>query len=665
MSAMSFLHRPSSHKYSLYEIRSTLQDHPDAIQDLDCNGNTVLHRAARHSCSDTISFITKADPTLHTRLNADQQTPLHVAARYANVAAVSVLLPSSQALLTARDREGRTPLHLAATSMHGKRERAFQILYDALPAAAAMTLDGDGTLLHAAVDCINLHAVECLASQFPALLSARNQDGQLAVDVAARKYAHRQSWTTENLRRLQSLHGVLAVLLRTTPISEFGSLAALDAKHGGSSTLLHRACLFGHTDVARAILAIDTRASAVRDTQCRLPIHVAADYSRVDTVKELLNVWPESASAKDDQLNTPLHYAAGDDLACDSFTVDLLLQAAPLEAHSLNLRMETPLLRAASFGNAHAMHRLLVAAPQTAEVTDEDGLPPICVAVMELQDDNMDACVELLLRYAPHTAKLQTPYGFTALHHAAELHRLGAVNAILAKCPETAAVTTPLDGLTAVHLAMMPKEDENCIYTDDTAAWPVVRSLLAVTPDLARRQLCFWDVQKCTPLHVAAALIMPLCMRELLAVDPHAIFLENAERLSALDWALMYGRSSPCTRLILHQQWADAGTINAVLRMLHAHSATDSEFLIAIASNLPLPDECWALVPWNVEGLLGVLGAALRRGSVNDVRELVERLPIPEHKRLVTALASLRKVARALGDDAVRSILTFSFDDAP
>lgn len=658
---MWFLSRSPNHRYSVRELRSILTDHPHALKEADLRGNTVLHRAARYSGSDAIAFILRADPTLAHRLNDDRQAPLHVAAQYSNVDAIVALLPVCPALLPARDGTGRTPLHLAADNLHRTRDAAFGVLYGAQPSVAVVALADGDTVLHAAVESGHLDAVKCLADKSHALPSARNRAGLLALDVAARRYASIETWTLDGLQRTRSLHAILAVLLRATPQLEFGSIAALDAKYCGSGTLLHRACMLGHTDVVQSVLEVDKHTACVADTQGRLPIHVAADHSRLEAVRALLNVSSDFASARDDQLNTPLHYAAGDDLAQDDFTVDLLLEAAPHVAHSLNVLSETPLMRAACFGNARGLERLLKSVPQTAEVTNSDDRLPICMAIQELQDDVLDACLSVLLHHAPHTAKMQDEYGYTALHYAAEGHRLKAVQAILAVCPEATHLRTRREE-TAVHLTLYLEEHEHAFYTDDTAAAPIVRALLAANPSLARTSIQFWGARKSTPLHMAAALYMPLCMRELVAVDPYAAFLPNDHNQTALTMALLFGRKSPCSRVILRQRYEDAGAVRDKLQTLRAHGAQDSEFLVAIAANLPLPEGCWELVPAQLEGALGMLGSVLRRGSSYDVRKLVASIDAADTRRLLAAMDALRKAAPGMGDDALRCILAFSFD---
>ena len=655
---------PQPRKSTLREVRSLLHDHPDTIREVDHQGNTLLHQVARYSTSDVISLVLNADPALAYRLNNSRRAPLHVAAKYANAAAIAALLPRDKALLETRDDTGRTPLHLAIDSCRTGREAAFQLLYDASPSAAALTLDNGDTVLHAAVHSGNLSAVQRLAADRPDLLSARNQEGQLALDAAAVRYACVHSWTLDCMRRTRDSSAILATLLRATPTSGLGSVAALDARHGGSGTLLHRASMFGHVDVVRSILAVDSKAASVPDTFERLPIHVAADYSKHEVVRELLAVSRDFATALDEHLNTPLHYAAGDEMASDYFTVDLLCKAAPHAAHTLNIQSETPLMRAAHFGNVHALRYLLTSAPQTAEEPNEDGFLPICVTAMREDSDSSAACLQALLLHAPHTAKMRTPFGYTALHIAADYYRAGAVQAILQACPEAARVSTE-DGLTALHVALMLKEDEQGLYVDDTSAVPVVRALLTTDPSLARSRLFFWDVDGCTPLHMAGALAMSGCVRELLAVDPQAVFLANHLGESALDWALRHGgKLSGCSRLMLSQRYEDAGAVQTVMGALRFHDSADAQFLLAITGNPPLPEGCWDLVPEQLEGALEALGAVLRAGSVNDVRQLVARVTAPGRARLVTVLAVLREVAPGLGDDAIRGILASAFDGA-
>lgn len=145
-----------------------------------------------------------------------------------------------------------------------------------------------------------------------------------------------------------------------------GPLASLrrtgvNVQDSGGYSALHHACLNGHEDIVRLLLAHEASTN-LPDSRGSSPLHLAAWAGETDIVRLLLTqpYRPANANLQTIEQETPLHCAAQ-----HGHTGALaLLLAHDADPNMRNSRGETPLDLAAQYGRLQAVQMLIRAHPE-------------------------------------------------------------------------------------------------------------------------------------------------------------------------------------------------------------------------------------------------------------------------------------------------------------
>lgn len=143
----------------------------------DKDGNTPLHKAARHGQTKAIIALAAAGAS-HKALNKNGNTPLHVAADHDQAFAITALV-NAGAHLEARTDYGLTPLHFAALNGSLASIRKLVTAGASLEAKTAL----GGTPLHLAAHWGHSEAVETLLAA-GACLKTRTLAGNTPLQLA-------------------------------------------------------------------------------------------------------------------------------------------------------------------------------------------------------------------------------------------------------------------------------------------------------------------------------------------------------------------------------------------------------------------------------------------------------------------------------------------------
>jgi ankyrin repeat protein len=413
------------------------------------HGSTPLHEAAILGYDDTADALIAhgADPL---DKNKGKAIPFFLAVSYSRLSMVKTLLKHGRDQLDVQCKGGSTSLHRAADLGHPEllecllREGALIAAHD----------DRGSTPLHHAALRGHLIITKMLVLG-GALVDVEATNGFTALDEA----------TTAG----------------HTDIAEFLIKNKADVMHraGDRWTPLHRAARGAHVDTVVLLLERGARILE-RDLKGNTPLHHAARAGSLETCVQLLEYDPsfkkQQLVAVDHKGETArsvafytAHYSISKYLrACEH----AVLGTAPSTSNKINLAIED--------GDLVEVQRLLDTEPAALEAPDEDGQPPLHVAVQESQLAIAEA---LLSRGANiHSAGY---HGWHALHIASSMGNLDMVNLCLSHSASLIARTSTRQ--TALHKSA------------SSGSVAVLHRLIAAGADLQAR-----NERGMTCLHIAA-----------------------------------------------------------------------------------------------------------------------------------------------------------------
>lgn len=263
------------------------------INELDEDGNSVLHLAAKRNDADLCTFfmIKGADPALK---NNEGDTPLLIAVKKNAVDAAKAITSMDANTLFDRDSEDKTALDIALASS--------DIYYDLfITTKAGEIRDVDGqTIVHYFVRTQNLKGVEsCINKGIP--INVKENDKKTPLDVAF-----------ENLIDENSVEIAAALIIGGAEEVETEFSYFQDAIQARNESLrfddgqspLHFAAIYGHEAIAEYLLKHKADASA-QDSSGATPLHEAVRYGNL-SIAELLLKNGANVNAKDNLGKTPI-----------------------------------------------------------------------------------------------------------------------------------------------------------------------------------------------------------------------------------------------------------------------------------------------------------------------------------------------------------------------
>lgn len=229
---------------------------------------------------------------------------------------------------------------------------------------------------------------------------------------------------------------------RAGPLASLRRGTGVNVQDSGGYSALHHACLNGHEDIVRLLLAHEASPN-LPDSRGSSPLHLAAWAGETEIVRLLLThpYRPASANLQTIEQETPLHCAAQHG---HTGALALLLHH-DADPNMRNSRGETPLDLAAQYGRLQAVQMLIRAHPELIAHLGNEALergtpspsspaspsraifPHTC---LHLASRNGHKSVVEVLLSAGVSVNLLTPSG-TALHEAALCGKENVVRTLL------------------------------------------------------------------------------------------------------------------------------------------------------------------------------------------------------------------------------------------
>lgn len=293
-------------------INSIVKAYPSVANQLDREGRSILHYAARLSSVALVECVLKFAVSpggfgpAHTNLNG--AIPLHNTARFSkSLFVMQYLLKIHPDLVTVGNNDGTLPLHWAAAKNS------------------------------------NLDIIRCLIEAYPQALQIANHEGYLPLHTAG-----------QNLRL-----DIVKAISDANP----SAISVLDTEGG---IPLHHACCFNtNIEVIRFMNSLFKDGMTLAQSDGITPLHLAASQnSSTDVIKYLLQVYPQSAFAADVDGWLPLHCLVTrhrDEMTLDRIEcLRLLLAANPKAVSSMRNDGQTPYEMAKSNRHRDLVLRLLL-----------------------------------------------------------------------------------------------------------------------------------------------------------------------------------------------------------------------------------------------------------------------------------------------------------------
>ena len=412
-------------------------------------GSTPLHECAVYGHEQAAELLISHGADLLDH-NKGQATPFFLAISYGRLSMARLLLKYSRAQLDSHCKSGMTPL-MKAVDVGSELLVEFLLQQGALVAAHDWK---HRTALHHAAAQGNLSIARMLVLA-GALVHVPASQGLTPLDLAATA-GHRD-------------------------VTEYLIDNGADISHKAEDrwNVLHRAARGGHVD--NVVLLLEVGAETLeQDYRGNIPLHHAVRSGHLETVSQLLEYEPalrqEQLFARDIKENTPREVA----FYCAQYHVHKYLRSVEWEVLGTAPGSSSKITTAIETGDLATINYILSSEPKLLEQPDEDGQPPLHVAIQESQF----AIAHHLLACGADIESIGY-HGWHPLHIASSLGNVEAVQLCLA---HKASVTT------------RTSTQQTCLHKAASShSLPVMRQLIASGAEVNAR-----NDRGMTALHVAA-----------------------------------------------------------------------------------------------------------------------------------------------------------------
>ena len=471
------------------------------INDVDEDGNTVLHLAAEKNDVDLVTFFILKGADTELKNNAGD-TPLHTAIKKGAVNAAETISTLRSASLFARDANDVTALDLGL-----KTDELYYDMFITTKAGELRDTEGQ-TIVHYFVKTKNLKAIkQCIKKSIP--ISVKDKAGKTPLDVAF-----------ENIDDIDAVSIAAELIMGgadqvETEFSYFQDAVAarnFNSRFDDGQTPLHLASIMGHSAIIKYLLQNNADMSA-QDSTGSTPLHEAVRYGKLDIAEELLKAGAD-VNAKDNLGKTPAMIILPKDKVFDIYTLLIKYNANLAERDMFG---DTALHTATLMDLDNNILSLLIEHGADIDARNREGVTPLTIAVQK--ED-----IEAIKLFTEHGANIFTK----------DTHGNSPMTLALAGTPE-------------VFEAVVNKK--NVLTQDSDGNTPLHIALLSDAP-LSKVQyiiaLCD-DVNVCNRDGNSALFIATLKNRqkvgEMLLAKKADIFATNTNNNSPLKLALKYGGS--------------------------------------------------------------------------------------------------------------------------
>ncbi|XP_016652291.1 PREDICTED: ankyrin repeat-containing protein At3g12360-like isoform X2 [Prunus mume] len=279
------------------DVLQRQQEHLHQI--LTSTKNTVLHiyiacagspsliepEKVAHKPSNIVEKILEMCPKLLWQSNGSGETALHIAARHGCSDIVAVLVK-------------------AAKARHGDLGQGVKEAWRCL---IRKTNEGKDTALHEAARFNHLNVVEILTKEDTEFSYSANDSGDTPLYLAAERGYRDLVFKMLETCKYPTYGGPNEI---TRKILKHTKMALTKVVDGRGWTPLHFAALFGHTSIVKQLIESDKSAAYIGDNVYKkTPLHVAALQGHEQVMREIISHCPDCCELVDHKGCNALHYA--------------------------------------------------------------------------------------------------------------------------------------------------------------------------------------------------------------------------------------------------------------------------------------------------------------------------------------------------------------------
>lgn len=335
------------------------------INNVDADGNTALHIAARINEADLVTFLIIKGADMELKNNYGD-TALHVAVKGDSYDSARALTTMG-ADIFALDTEGMSALE---TSLE-KSEVYYDIMINEKTALQKDENTGNG-LVHFFVNTQNKKAIDyCLNKKIP--IDNKNAAGQTPLALALRD--------PKNLVQAQIaadliLNGAATVNCNAKYFEDAVDQRNMSLRMSDGQTPLHFAAIYGHSGISQYLLenGADTKA---QDISGATPLHEAVRYGNVEIVRQLLANGAD-VNGQDSLGKTPLLLLIPEDKQSEIYSV--LLESGA-NVNQKDMYGDTILHVASMSKISSEILQMFTGAGADINIRNKKGLTPIATSI--------------------------------------------------------------------------------------------------------------------------------------------------------------------------------------------------------------------------------------------------------------------------------------------
>ncbi|KAJ7386257.1 hypothetical protein OS493_010661 [Desmophyllum pertusum] len=436
-----------------------IQINPSVCNELDKDGLTPLHHAARGNFVQIIQALLNAGADINTpgTKGCSFMTPLICASKFDSYDACRLLIQNG-AEITKKTCNGQSPMHYAARKGH---TRVLEVLLREGGAPVNHEDNDKATPLHTAAQAGQIEVIRKLVL-YGGDMSLRDNDGYTPLHLAARE-GHVNAFR-DMLRKAKS--GGLSIRTLLNSPDNYGNVC------------LHLAIKNGHREIVELCLESGADISTAQE-DFSTPIHLACSQGNLEIAKLLVKHGAKIESEDGNGLTPLLRASLGGHVPIIEFLLEQGAQLYP----TTGTCTPSPLMCAVKRSQHYAV-RYFLARGFPLKFKDLNWRTVLHVAVACADIETVD----LILENGGHNLlESKDQYGKTAMHYAASRCNVDIINRLILVGADVRAKDN--EERIPLHLAA------------ESGVIDVVRSLLSACPESVNDI----DYGSRTPLHCAAA----------------------------------------------------------------------------------------------------------------------------------------------------------------
>eukprot|EP00956_Cyclotella_meneghiniana_P020919 scaffold37533_cov24-Cyclotella_meneghiniana.AAC.2 len=294
---------------ALWRAKALLKMHPNAIQEADEWGLTLLHAAAENRGLEFCKLLVEMSPDLVRTANNFGLLPVHLSCQLRMFETVKYLLYSYPESINIPDSDGYCPLHYFFQRRITDRDKEQDLdvlrllLHNDRGAVSKTTNSRSNLPLHLACWSSSLAVVKSVYNLYPEAILMQNNNTLGYVRQAGEgrriSYNHGQLLIHRALRSANILAGTLKLMVAANPSS------VTTADNQGNIPL-HIACQVGNIDAVKFLMGINEDSLKIPDGGGNLPLHLACLHGMCEIIPCIIEHSAYGVTLQNSENQTPI-----------------------------------------------------------------------------------------------------------------------------------------------------------------------------------------------------------------------------------------------------------------------------------------------------------------------------------------------------------------------